>query len=204
MALNIQRLKRKDFENARKFAIEGMNLQLFTNNLFELYFYSKYFVFSELSQATHAYGAYWHGELAGVLLVNMKGQPKIFNFPIRARIVKMVMWLITHFYGELSDDYDQANAEMMDQYRLEHRPAGELSFFAVDPTILGQGIGTKLLKRLAKDEAGKLVYLYTDSGCTYPFYFHRGFKKKGQQEIELPTGADEPQPLTCFLLDKQL
>ena len=33
MALNIQRLKRKDFENARKFAIEGMNLQLFTNNL---------------------------------------------------------------------------------------------------------------------------------------------------------------------------
>ncbi|WP_164508113.1 GNAT family N-acetyltransferase [Lapidilactobacillus wuchangensis] len=180
-----------------------MHLQLFTNNLFELYFYSKYFVFSELSQATHAYGAYWQGELVGVLLVNMKGQPKIFNFPVISRVVKLVMWLINHFYGELSDDYDQANAEMMQQYRLRHHPAGELSFFAVDPDILGQGIGTKLLKRLAHDEPGKLVYLYTDSGCSYPFYFHRGFHKKGQQEISLQTGVAE-QPLTCYLLDKQL
>lgn len=203
MALSIQPLQKEDFETARKFAIEGMHLQLFASNFLELYFYSKYFVFDEFSRATHAYGAYWNGELAGVLLANMKGQAKVFDFPVASRFVKVVMWLIQHLYGELSDQYDHANAVMMKRYRRDHRPAGELSFFAVDPDILGQGIGTKLLKRLAHDESGKLVYLYTDSGCSYPFYFHRGFQKKGQQEISIQHG-DAEQPLTCYLLDKRL
>ena len=62
---------KKDFNKARKFAIEGMNLNWYTSNKLELYLYSKYFWYLEISKATKALGAYIDNELVGVLLVDM-------------------------------------------------------------------------------------------------------------------------------------
>jgi len=58
MDVIVQPLKKKDFNAARKFAIDGMHLNWYTSNDFELYFYSKYFLYLELLRATSALGAY--------------------------------------------------------------------------------------------------------------------------------------------------
>ncbi len=39
----IKQLEKKDFNAARKFAIDGMHLSGYATTRFELYFYSKYF-----------------------------------------------------------------------------------------------------------------------------------------------------------------
>ena len=71
MDIKIKELMKKDFNKARKFAIEGMNLNWYTSNKLELYLYSKYFWYLETSKATKALGAYIDNELVGVLLVDM-------------------------------------------------------------------------------------------------------------------------------------
>ena len=70
MDIIIKQLRKKDFNSARKFAIEGMHLTWYTKNKFELYFYSKYFWYLEISRATRAFGAYLGDNLVGVLSVS--------------------------------------------------------------------------------------------------------------------------------------
>ncbi len=55
-----------------------------------------------------------------------------------------------------------------------HKPDGEILFLAADPECGVKGIGTALLKALEEKEKGKTMYLFTDDGCTYQFYEHRG------------------------------
>ncbi len=74
---------------------------------------------------------------------------------------------------------------------------------AADPNIHGKGIGSYMMKELEQREAGKLLYLFTDSNCTYHFYEHRGFDKVESQDIMLQLGKREV-PLTCFLFSKQM
>lgn len=92
---------------------------------------------------------------------------------------------------------------MLAAYKEIHHPEGELNFFAVNPDIKGKGIGTKLLNEFEKQEVGKEIYLYTDSGSTYQFYEHRGFKVVGEKDIELDTYG-EMVPLICVLFAKTL
>ena len=75
----IKPLEKKDFNLARKFAIDGMHLSRYATTKIELYFYSKYFWYSEISKATKAFAAYMNGTLVGVLLANMKNEPKVFK-----------------------------------------------------------------------------------------------------------------------------
>ena len=99
--------------------------------------------------------------------------------------------------------YAQANREMFARYRETHTPDGEITFFAVDPRLEGQGVGTLLLGELARREKGKQFYLYTDSGCTYQFYDRRGFERAGERGIVMELGGKRV-PLRCFLYCKTL
>lgn len=82
-------------------------------------------------------------------------------------------------------------------------PDGEMLFLAADPKREGQGIGTELLRELERREPGREIYLYTDSGCTWQFYEHRGFERREQEEIVMELGG-KSVPLTCFLYRKRL
>src|SRR5690625_2311319 len=175
MSIEMKTLKRKDFSQARKFAIKGMNLSWYTTNSIELYFYSLYFWYQEISKATRALGAYRNDELAGVLLVNMKGEPKIYSSLWSKLFLRLATFIIDQSYETRGGEYDNINREMLKAFKRTNQPDGELNFFAVNPRITGQGIGTKLLNELGKLETGKMIYLYSDSGSTYQFYMHRGF-----------------------------
>jgi len=203
MALEIKKLKRKDFNQARKFAVEGMNLSWYTSNAVELYFYSQYFWYLEISKATRALGAYQDDELVGVLLADIFDEPKVYQSLGAKLFIRLVDFVINIGYGSVADEYEKANKAMLKEFKQTHTPDGELNFFAVNPEITGQGIGTKLLNTFEQLEANKLIYLYTDTGSTYQFYEHKGFNKEGRREINLEV-ADGQVPLTCFLFSKKL
>jgi len=203
MDIVIKQLAKKDFNHARKFAIKGMHLDWYTNNKVELYLYSKYFWSLEIDKATNAYGAYLGDKLVGVLLADMVKAKQLFPSWQRKVFIKFSQWIVGKFYGKMSGQYDQVNIEMLAEYQKTHIIDGELNFFAVDPNILGKGLGTQLLERFNTEESGKSIYLYTDSGSTYQFYFHRGFSIAGQREVTLEKG-DKIVPLTCYLLTKTL
>lgn len=203
MSIEMKTLKRKDFSQARKFAIKGMNLSWYTTNSIELYFYSLYFWYQEISKATRALGAYRNDELAGVLLVNMKGEPKIYSSLWSKLFLRLATFIIDQSYETRGGEYDNVNREMLEAFKRTNQPDGELNFFAVNPRITGQGIGTKLLNELGKLETGKMIYLYSDSGSTYQFYMHRGFTEEGCKKITLDI-AEREVPLTCFLFSKNL
>ena len=106
-------------------------------------------------------------------------------------------------YKSASDAYDAANAEMLAQFKAEQPSDGELNFFAVEPAIKGKGIGSKLLYELARREKGKLIYLFTNTGCTYEFYDKKGFERPYTRQIDiLMRGKKIPQE--CYLYCKRL
>ncbi len=202
MDIVIKQLRKKDFNAARKFAIEGMHLTWYTSNNLELYLYSKYFWYLEISRATRALGAYMGDTLVGVLLVDINNQPKKFpSFWYRA-FVRFASFIINLGYKDASSTYDDANKEILAAYKKNHKPDGELNFFAVDPNITGKGLGTLLLNELEKREKGKHIYLFTDTGSTYQFYSHRGFDEVGRKDISLEIHGKN-LPLTCLLFSKQ-
>ncbi len=188
---------------ARKFAIDGMHLNWYASNKIELFFYSQFFWYLEISRATTALGAYMGDKLVGILLADIDHEPKIFTSIWYTLYVKVISFLINLVYKKASNAYDKANTEMLNEFKEKSKPDGELNFFAVDPSIKGKGIGTLLLNKLEKDEKGKLIYLFTDTGSTYQFYLHRRFDQTGKKEIILEINKKEV-PLTCFLFSKKL
>lgn len=203
MDIKIRQLRKKDFNIARKFAIKGMHLHWYTSNNIELYLYSKYFWYLEISRATKALGAYIDDKLVGVLLVDMNNQAKVFNSAWYRIFVKISSSIINLAYKGAAITYDNANIEMLKEFKTNNNLDGEINFFAVDPDIKGKGIGSLLLNELEKQEKNKLIYLYTDTGSTYQFYLHRGFTESGRKEIVIEKNNKEI-PLTCFLFSKSL
>jgi GNAT superfamily N-acetyltransferase len=156
----------------------------------------------EICRATTALSAYLGDKLVGVLLADMNGRPKVFH-PLRYRaFVKLVSFIINRGY-KYASTYDMANKEMIEAYRKGNAPDGELNFFAVDPDAKGKGIGTLLLNELERQENGKQIYLFTDSGSTYQFYTRRGFDEIGRKDITMKIN-DKDVDLTCLLFSKRL
>ena len=203
MEIKVCNLRKKDFNKARKFAIEGMHLHWYAHKKWELYFYSKYFWYLEISRASIALGAYQDGELVGVLLADINDSPKVFK-SIRYRIwINVISFFINLGYKEASDSYDNANKEILAKFKDKITPDGELNYFAVNPNIKGKGIGTLLLNAFEKKVKGKIIYLYTDSGSTYQFYEKRGFEKSEEKDITLEIKKKNVD-LTCYLFSKKI
>lgn len=203
MDIVIKNIKKKDFDKIQKFALQGMQFNMYTQNKIELYFYTKYFWYLELNRASQILAAYMGERLVGVLLADMKGKPKVMVSLWRSLYVKFVEWVMKIGYKDASDSYDEANKEMLTQFKNKHCPDGELNFLAVDPSINGKGIGSKLLDELERREKGKLIYLFTNTGCTYPFYDRKGFERSYIRKIHIEIHGKNI-PHDCFLYSKRL
>lgn len=81
--IKIQELRRQDYKRARQFAIQGLHLDWYVSGKISLNLYVSYFLDLELSRATRAYGAYVDGKFVGVLLADMKGEPKKYRIKSR-------------------------------------------------------------------------------------------------------------------------
>lgn len=203
MKIYIKQIEKRDFEAARKFALDGMHLSWYVNNKVELYFYSKYVLYLELTKSTMVLGAYEGDRLVGFLFANFRGDKVVYDSWLYRLYMSIVEKTMSFFSkDDISGPYDHANKEMLEDF-MKYKPDGELTFFAVDPTLKGKRIGSLLLDELTRRKKGKLIYLYTDTGSTYQFYEKRGFTISGKRELILPIKG-KGLSLTCYLFSKKL
>jgi hypothetical protein len=199
--MEIRELQKKDIKKAIQFAISGMHFELYLKNKTIRNLYGKYFWYLETNRATHLFAAYEGDTLAGVILAEIKGEPRKYYSKRKAFYVKFIDVIQKLFFKDSAGLYDEVNKELFAKYTEKYSPDGEIIFLAANPKVKIKGIGTMLLGELEKCIKGKTIYLFTDNACTYQFYEHRGFDRVGEKDIELDFG-DEKVPMTCLLYSK--
>ena len=199
--MEIRELQKKDIKKAIQFAISGMHFELYLKNKTIRNLYGKYFWYLETTRATHLFAAYEGDTLAGVILAEIKGEPRKYYSKRKAFYVKFIDVIQKLFFKDSAGLYDEVNKELFAKYTEKYSPDGEIIFLAANPKVKIKGIGTMLLGELEKCIKGKTIYLFTDNACTYQFYEHRGFDRVGEKDIELDFG-DEKVPMTCLLYSK--
>lgn len=201
--IEIKEIRKNDYKKAQKFAIQGMHLDWYMNSKAVLALYAKYFWYMELNRATKVYGAYVDDAFVGVLMAEMKNEPKCYHSLSKAIYVKIFDWLQHLVARKGVAEYDEANHDMYNSFCQKNNPDGEIIFLAADPNCKIKGVGTALLSAFEEDEKEKIVYLYTDNACTYQFYEHRGFERSEERQVILD--LDKKQvPLTCLLYTKKI
>jgi GNAT superfamily N-acetyltransferase len=179
-----------------------MHFNRYVDNKLALRLYGRYFLYLELERATQVLAAYMGDKLVGILMADLKNEPKQYSSFWRKLYVKIFKAIMAIVVKDGPNIYDEANKAMLNDYLKNANPDGEICFLAADPTIQGKGIGTLLLEELGRLEKGKLIYLYTDDNCTYQFYEHKGFERSEEKEIKMELGG-KTVPLTCLLYSKQ-
>ena len=203
MEFEIKKLNNKDYNKIIQYAIKGMHFNMYLENKLELNLYGRYFWYLELTNATQVISVYRGNELAGVLIADFKGEEKVHKSFWKSLYVNIFDWIQRIFFKESVGIYDKVNKEMLENYKSENNPDGEIRFLAANPNIKVKGIGTFLLNELEKREKGKEFFLFTDDQCTYQFYEHRGFDRVGEKDIELDLNKKKV-PLKCLLYSKKI
>lgn len=200
--MQIKEIQQKDFKKVIRFAIQGMHFEEYLKNKFILNAYGRYFWYLEYTNATQVLAAYEGDKLLGVLVVDMKNEPKPYKSFWKSAYVKFVDVIQNLFFGSGVMPYNEANKAMYEKYTEQFNPDGEIRFLAANPDSKVKGVGTFLLNELTRIKQGKEIYLYTDTNCTYQFYEHRGFERIGEQSIVLELQGDVA--LKCLLYRKKL
>ena len=201
--IEIRKMNNKDFKKAINYAVKGMHFNMYLKNNFLLKLYGKYFWYMELLRSSQIISAYIGDEFVGVLLADIKGEPKIYKSFWKSIFIKFIDWFQNTFVRDGVGPYDTANKEMLKNYKEKDKIDGEICFLAADPDCKTRGIGSKLLEELEKREKGKTIFLYTDDKCTYQFYEHREFEKVGEKDIELEI-ENRKIPLKCLMYCKKI
>lgn len=200
--MQIEEIKKKDFKKAIQFAIQGMHFEEYLENNFILNAYGRYFWYLEYTNATQVFAAYEEDELLGVLIVDMRNEPKPYKSFWKSVYVKFVDIIQNLFFGGGVMPYNEANKAMYEKYIEQYKPDGEIRFLAANPNSKVKGIGTFLLNELGKIKQGKEIYLYTDTNCTYQFYERRGFERIGEQNVVLE--LQDNVEFKCLMYRKKL
>ena len=202
MGLQIKPLKKQDSSKPIQFAIKGMNFDRYMENKTLLGLYGRYFWYMEMGRASQIMTAYSGDELAGVLLAEMKGEPKAHTSFWESLYVR-IFDLVQHRFAENGvGPYDSANGDMLKSLAEEYKLDGEICFLAANPDLKIKGVGSLLLSELEKREPGKRIYLFTDSNCTYQFYEHRGFERVSEKKVTLGLAEKGDVEISCYLYSK--
>ena len=204
MELLIKPLKKQDYSKAIQFAIKGMNFNRYMKNKTILDLYGRYFWYMEMGRASQIITAYYGDELVGVLLAEMKGEPKAHTSFWENLYVRIFDWVQHHFAKGGDGPYDSANKDMLKDLAKEYKPDGEICFLAANPDLKIKGVGSLLLSELEKREPGKRIYLFTNSNCTYQFYEHRGFERVREKKVTLGLAEKGDVEISCYLYSKAI
>ena len=200
--MQIKEMDKKDFKRAIQYAIRGMHFDEYFDNHLILQIYGRYFWYLEYTNATQVIAAYDQDSLLGVLIADMKGEPKRYKSFWKGLYVKMINGIQNLFFSGSVMPYNEANREMFGRYTEQYNPDGEIRFLAANPDSKVKGVGTYLLDELSTRESGKEIYLFTDTNCTYQFYERKGFERVGEKEIMLK--LSDGVGLKCLLYRKKL
>lgn len=202
MAIELKSLDKKDHAKAIQYASDGMHFQVyFEDDPKGLYFYERYFFYSEILKATSLIAAYENNEFIGLLIANINGEKSCYHSWVKTLYVNMFEFIQHTFFQTSAGQYEIACQDMLATYQKDHHTDGEIVFLAVDPSQNHQGVGTMLLNELEKTIPHKTVYLYTDDQCSYQFYDHRGFQRVQERDIVLKLKKDIPLKCMFYVKD---
>ena len=204
--IKIRSITKEDYHKAIEYSLYGMHDNWYTDDPKELLTFGTYFFYKELNEATKAYSATIDNQFVGMLFASIQGEEKIYRTEEQVDFVSKIDCLLEKKFPGTFDSYTKANEEMFSSYLRKNNnkePEGEISFLDASPSYQGKGIGTALLEALEEQEKGKELIVFTDSGCTYQFYEHRGFIKQGERKVVFPLPKGNI-PLTCFLYSKKV
>lgn len=123
------------------------------------------------------------------------------------QLIAIVQLLITKEGRAVSHLF--RNVHRIDQTLLKQSQCpyqAELSFFAVDETARGLGIGKALFQQAMdylRQQHIHDFYLFTDTSCNYGFYEHQGMVRRTQQSLSYAMGGNA-QKMDFFLYDGKL
>ncbi len=202
MRIEFREIQERDYKNAIRFAVKGMNFDRYLESKILMNLYGRYFWYLKLNRATQVIAAYAGERLVGILLADMKGEEKK-NRSV-GRFVYVKLFDILHmFRKDYSSLYKETIKQMEKEYLKQNNPEGEIIFLVTDPKATMRGVGSMMLLELEKREPGKTVYVHTDETRAYQFYEKRGFERVFETDIELEMKTKK-MPLKCFIYSKKL
>lgn len=160
MKIEIRAFDPKDYQKAIQFAVKGMSFDRYSNNKTIINMYAKNFLYFELSKATQAIAAYVDGEMVGLLLAEIYGEPKLKQTFGQKAYMKTFNFLRSFSKNKGLDTYEATNKELLRSYKSEASPEGEILYLAADPEKKIKGVGTALINELTAREAGKEIFLF--------------------------------------------
>lgn len=150
MKIDLKEIKKSDEKRAMQFAIKGMHLDRYISPGLALNAYARYFWYLEKNRASQCIAAYVGERLVGILLSDMKGEPKRYSTFFRQLYVCFFRWLMNLLYPKGQGEYDLANKRMLDEYLKHNDSDGEIIFLAADLDSGLKGIGSLMLAELER------------------------------------------------------
>jgi hypothetical protein len=105
-----------------------MHFHRYVDNKIALRLYGRYFLYLELERASQVLAAYMGGQLVGILMADMKNEPKQYSSFWRKLYVKIFKAIMTVAVKGGPDIYDEANKAMFQKYVNRAIPDGEICF----------------------------------------------------------------------------
>ena len=198
--MEIKPLNRADYNKIISFMIKGMNLESLGNSPSSLRYFSRYYLYYELNRATDIICAYEGDEILGILIGKIKDKPKIHSSFSEKFYVHFTDF-VDRILSPLGDPVEKAMMKLCKEY--EETYDGEITFLTKDPDCDTKGIGTFLLNEFESRCKGKTIFLFTDDGCTYQFYEHRGFERVFIKNIVMKNGKKDI-PVECYIYKKHI
>ena len=147
------------------------------------------YLLNTLSHSTSVQVALWMQKIAGFLAID----DKFCLNPIRLGKVEFPQKLHTKAVEVMRTrmaEYDQLCAKLLKESGRQFD--GEVTLFAVEPSLQGKEIGTALFEKAQAYFAHKNFSLYTDTGCNYSFYDTHGMHCVAKQKNQNPYQKNKP------------
>ncbi len=130
------------------------------------------------------------GRAVGVVMAAGKTRRRPYFFAALSALVKGLPAL-PQKSSAAALRYYRANSAADRRLLKSRAGGGELSYFAVDKTCRGQGIGRQLYAR-AVAFLGDKFFLITDDRCDYGFYERAGLRRAAQEYFTVSEYFSEP------------
>lgn len=167
---------------------------------------AKVFLYSCLTNQTYTKVAVIDNCLVGIIMGKNIAKHRC---PFRYRIKQMtsILSLLLSYEGRqalhIFRDVDGIDRELLSHCEMDFQ--GEVSFFAIDESYRGLGIGKNLFESLLyymKEQNIQCFYLYTDTSCNYGFYEHQGMKREYEKSLTIEID-NQKQDMNFFIYSYQ-
>ncbi|MFR4988087.1 GNAT family N-acetyltransferase [Anaerotruncus colihominis] len=143
----------------------------------------------------------------GIIMVKNRREHKC-PLSLRLNLIGSVMSLLFSKEGrmvtKIFTKVEEIDRQLLKDSRMDYQ--GEVAFFAVNSKYRGMGLGRKLFEAAQdymKDRQIGRFFLFTDTTCNYPFYEHRGMKRRGEHTHTFEA-KEQLGTLTLFIYDYQM